>query len=283
MAFWEWVAAYYMCTPGEVMRVGLPSLMKPSGDTEEEFTEEEFRPRTECYVALAPGLHDEGRLHEAFEKLERRAPRQYEALLELASAGTGSGFRRARWHGACCGPTMPCCMPSNARYIVSAERERTVERGGSAFRLPELTPAQLAALESLRGQFARKPAALLHGITGSGKTEVYIHLIAEVLARGGDVLLLVPEIALTAQLIERMERIFGSRVTPYHSKLTNRRRTETYLRLNRSQGASSWSACARRYSCRSNGCSWSSSTRSTMPVTSRPTLRRVTTRATAPW
>ena len=112
-------------------------------------------------------------------------------------------------------------------YIVSAERERTVERGGSAFRLPELTPAQLAALESLRGQFARKPAALLHGITGSGKTEVYIHLIAEVLARGGDVLLLVPEIALTAQLIERMERIFGSRVTPYHSKLTNRRRTET--------------------------------------------------------
>ena len=112
MAFWEWVAAYYMCTPGEVMRVGLPSLMKPSGDTEEEFTEEEFRPRTECYVALAPGLHDEGRLHEAFEKLERRAPRQYEALLELASAGDGE---RTRWHGACCGPTMPCCMPSNAR------------------------------------------------------------------------------------------------------------------------------------------------------------------------
>ena len=56
------------------------------------------------------------------------------------------------------------------------------------------------------------------------------------LARGGDVLLLVPEIALTAQLIARMERIFGSRVTPYHSKLTNRRRTETYLRLNRSEG-----------------------------------------------
>ena len=68
---------------------------------------------------------------------------------------------------------------------------------------------------------------MLHGITGSGKTEVYIHLIAEVLARGGDVLLLVPEIALTAQLIERMERIFGSRVTPYPSKLTNRRRTAT--------------------------------------------------------
>ncbi|MDE5962850.1 MAG: primosomal protein N', partial [Alistipes sp.] len=78
--------------------------------------------------------------------------------------------------------------------------------------------------------------ALLHGITGSGKTEIYIHLIAEVLAAGGDVLLLVPEIALTAQLIERMERIFGSRVTAYHSKLTPQRRTETYLQLNRSEG-----------------------------------------------
>ena len=236
-ALWEWIAAYYMCSAGEVMRVALPSLMKPSGDTEEEFAEDEFRPRTECYVALARELHDEGRLHEVFEKLGRRAPKQYEALLEIASAGdetrisTGEVARRllradyAVLHAL-----------ERKGHIVCTERERTVERGGSAFRLPELTPAQLAALESLRGQFARKPAALLHGITGSGKTEVYIHLIAEVLARGGDVLLLVPEIALTAQLIGRMERIFGSRVTPYHSKLTNRRRTETYLRLNRSDG-----------------------------------------------
>ena len=236
-ALWEWIAAYYMCSAGEVMRVALPSLMKPSGDTEEEFAEDEFRPRTECYVALARELHDEGRLHEVFEKLGRRAPKQYEALLEIASAGdetrisTGEVARRllradyAVLHAL-----------ERKGHIVCTERERTVERGGSAFRLPELTAPQREALGSLREQFAEKPAALLHGVTGSGKTEIYIHLIAETLARGGDVLLLVPEIALTAQLIGRMERIFGSRVTPYHSKLTNRRRTETYLRLNRSQG-----------------------------------------------
>ena len=236
-ALWEWIAAYYMCSAGEVMRVALPSLMKPSGDTEEEFAEDEFRPRTECYVALARELHDEGRLHEVFEKLGRRAPKQYEALLEIASAGdetrisTGEVARRllradyAVLHAL-----------GRKGHIVCTERERTVERGGSAFRLPELTAPQREALGSLREQFAEKRAALLHGVTGSGKTEIYIHLIAETLARGGDVLLLVPEIALTAQLIGRMERIFGSRVTPYHSKLTNRRRTETYLRLNRSQG-----------------------------------------------
>lgn len=237
MAFWEWVAAYYMCSLGEVMRVALPSLMKPSGDTEEEFAGDEFRPRTECYVVLAAELRDETRLHEVFEKLERRAPKQYEALLEVASAGdetrisTGEIARRllqadyAALHAL-----------ERKGFIVARERVRAVERGGSVFRLPELTPPQREALDSLREQFAEKPTALLHGITGSGKTEIYIHLIAEVLARGGDVLLLVPEIALTAQLIARMERIFGSRVTPYHSKLTDRRRTETYLRLNRSEG-----------------------------------------------
>lgn len=238
MAFWEWVASYYMCSVGEVMRVALPSLMKPSGDTEEEFSDDEFRPRTECYVALARELHDETAFHKVCEKLERRAPKQYEALLELASAGdetrisTGEVARRllradyAVLHAL-----------ERKRLIVCTERERTVERGGSAFRLPELTPHQRQALDELREQFAAgKTTALLQGITGSGKTEIYIHLIAEVLARGGDVLLLVPEIALTAQLIARMERIFGSRVTPYHSKLTNRRRTETYLRLNRSEG-----------------------------------------------
>ena len=57
MALWEWVASYYMCSVGEVMRVALPALMKPSGDTEEEFSDDEFRPRTECYVALARELH----------------------------------------------------------------------------------------------------------------------------------------------------------------------------------------------------------------------------------
>ncbi len=237
-ALWEWIASYYLCTLGEVMRVALPALMKPSGDSEEEFCKEEFRPATEYYVALSPALQQEESLHALFEKLARRAPKQYEALLEIASAedetriSTGEIARRLLRadYGV-------LHALERKRYILTSQRERSVERGGSSFRLPELTPHQQLALDNLRTAFANgSSTVLLQGITGSGKSEVYIHLIAEVLARGGDVLMLVPEIALTAQLIERMERIFGSRVTPYHSKLTPRRRTETYLRLNRSEG-----------------------------------------------
>lgn len=238
LALWEWIASYYMCTPGEVMRVALPALMKPSADTQEAFAEEEFRPRTERYLSLAVSLRDEDRFHEACEKLERRAPKQYEALLEIATTGNGTSISTGEVARRLLRAEYPVLQALCRKgYLVAAEHERSVERGGASFLLPELSLAQRTALETLRAEFdVGKSTVLLHGVTSSGKTEIYIHLIAEVLARGGDVLLLVPEIALTAQLIERMERIFGSRVTPYHSKLPPRRRTETYLRLNRSEG-----------------------------------------------
>ena len=121
--------------------------------------------------------------------------------------------------------------------LVDLQRENSRLRAGSGDWFDGLTSPKCQALQSVVERIAPSDATvLLSGETGSGKTEIYIHLIAEVLADGGDVLMLVPEIALTTQLIERMERIFGSRVTPYHSKLTDRKRTETYLRLNGSSG-----------------------------------------------
>lgn len=236
-ALWEWIADYYMCTLGEVMRMALPSLLKPSGRSEEEFAREAFRPRTECFAALAPGLRDASRLHELFERLARRAPKQYAALLAIADAAGDSlcGEVPARLLEA---PRPVLRSLESKGCIVLAERPRASGRPDDArFLLPEPSPHQRQALESMRAQFAAGcGTVLLHGVTGSGKTEIYIHLIAETLAAGRDVLMLVPEIALTSQLVERMERIFGSRVTPYHSKLPARRRTESYLRLNRSEG-----------------------------------------------
>lgn len=234
MALWEWIAEYYMCTLGEVMRAALPALMKPSGRDAASFTQELFRPRREWFAALAPGLRSPDGAEQALAGL-RRAPRQAETLQELVHAlqDDPSAEVPVRLLGA----GLPLLQAlERKKLIVLSKRAPDVAGPQETFRLPVLTPSQQAALHAIVQQFTHRETVLLYGVTGSGKTEVYTHLIARTLRRGQDVLLLVPEIVLTSQLVERMERTFGSRVTVYHSRLGDRRRTETYLRLCRSEG-----------------------------------------------
>ena len=236
MRLWEWIADYYMCSLGEVMRAALPSLLKPLGFSQEEFDLRCFRPRTLKWVSLAARTATAEALNETFERL-KRAPRQYEALIELADALGGELF----------GGAVPARRVTSDTAVLRALEKKgivTVEEREAAgpqavegeFVLPLLSEAQQGAARQIREQWQRLDTVLLHGATGSGKTEIYITLMAEQLAAGRDVLMLVPEIALTAQLIARLRRVFGDRVTSYHSGLTDRQRTETYLRLNRSRG-----------------------------------------------
>lgn len=223
MRFWEWIADYYMCTLGEIMRMALPSMTKPKGGDETEFRQEEFRPRTESFVI--PGAMPDA---ETSARIERRAPKQHALLQALSSAGE---LRRSECDAA-------ALAALRRKGFVNIE-ERVVETGatsGADFVLPELTAAQGAALNEIDALFATKPTVLLRGVTGSGKTEIYMHMAARELAAGHDVLCLVPEIAMSSQLVGRFESVFGDRVLPYHSKLADRRRTETYMRLSRSEG-----------------------------------------------
>ena len=239
MRLWEWISEYYMCTIGEVMRMALPSMIKPQGRDDEEFSADEFRHRTEPYVALTEQWQDAEALRSECERIARRAPRRSEVLQFIASVPDSqkNSFGEIPRRLIDCDSAVLAAL-RKAGYITIAERERSAERpDGVSFNLPQLTPSQQRVLEEIKSsQASGRTVHLLHGITGSGKTEIYMSLIAEVLARGGDVLMLVPEIALTSQLIERMERVFGSRITAYHSKLTMLRRTESYLRLCRSGG-----------------------------------------------
>ena len=239
MRFWEWMADYYMCTLGEVMRMALPSMAKPRGRSEEEFSAEVFRPRTEQYVALAEVWRDAGALSAECDRIRRRAPRRCEALETLAAFGdegrTEDGAIPRRLLDID-GAVLAALRKGG--YVDVTERERRAERGGyPRFAPPHLTDVQARAADEIRASWASGVTThLLRGVTGSGKTEIYMNLMAETLASGGDVLMLVPEIAFTSQLVERMERVFGSRVTAYHSKLTVLRRTETYMRLLHSEG-----------------------------------------------
>lgn len=234
---WEWLADYYMCTLGEVMRMALPSLIKPQGASVEEFAAEEFQPRTESFVALRAEWQVEGTLLAEIERISRRAPKRSEALQAILTFSQKHDFQPfPRRLLECDAPLISALQ--KAGYIELSQRERVIEsRHDLEPLLPQLTPAQQSVAEQIRqSQSEGRRVHLLRGITGSGKTEIYMTLIADVLARGGDVLLLVPEIALTSQLIERMRRVFGKRVTTYHSKLTALRRTEAYLRLTASEG-----------------------------------------------
>lgn len=232
---WEWIADYYLCTLGEVMRVALPSLMKPSGSGEEEFAADEFHPRREWFIALAgEALSQEG-LTAALERLGRRAPRQKEALEQITEAAP-AGEETPRSALGIDRAALAALV--NKGLVVCTEREIAPGEAlrPARYHLPVLSSAQQTALKQVQTGFEEHSTVLLRGVTGSGKTEIYIHRIAQVLETGGQVLLLVPEIALTGQLVGRLERVFGDRVIAYHSKLTDRRRTETYLRLRSSAG-----------------------------------------------
>ena len=97
--------------------------------------------------------------------------------------------------------------------------------------MPALTGHQASALDKIHKSWLDKDVTLLHGVTSSGKTELYIHLIDYVLRQGRQVLYLVPEIALTTQLTTRLQRVFGDKVLIYHSKFSDNERVEIWQRL----------------------------------------------------
>lgn len=234
---WEWIAEYYMCTIGEVMRVALPALAKPSATTLSELDERSIEPPTETFVALAEELRTEEALAAYVAKHGRKAPRRTKTMDRIAALAierrSADGFVPRRLVDA-----ETVHIADLKRRGLIELREATIEdtHDKNDFLLPTLSEAQQRTLDAIDEGHRNNKVALLHGVTGSGKTEIYVHLIARTLAEGRDVLVLVPEIVITSQLVERLERIFEGRTTTYHSRLTPLRRGETFLRLASSAG-----------------------------------------------
>ncbi len=216
MRFWEWVADYYICSVGEVMRVALPSIIKAKARCEEEFSE--YTPKREVTVSVVAEAFTE----EVRAKMMRRAPKRYEALCAIEQAG---GLLSRQMVDLDATSLRALCK---AGLVEMGERDYKLNSEWSKTLLPRLSEAQSSALDAIRNGLVDKRVALLHGVTSSGKTEIYTHLIEERLSRGEDVLFLVPEISLTTQLVERMRALFGESVTVYHSKLTPIQRTKLY-------------------------------------------------------
>ncbi len=119
--------------------------------------------------------------------------------------------------------------------IYNKEISRFSYSGASSGTLPDLSAAQKKAYDDVMRAFSDKDVTLLHGITSSGKTEIYIHLIDYVLRQGKQALMLVPEIALTTQLTRRLQKVFGEKVLIYHSKFSDSERVELWRRMLKSK------------------------------------------------
>jgi primosomal protein N' (replication factor Y) (superfamily II helicase) len=294
LAFWKWMASYYMCTLGEVASTALPSSLKLASETkillQEHYrelddsilTDKEFlilegleihgemnlveiaelldqkavmpliksmidkrfvitvedlklryKPKTAEFVYLHPSLHNEEKLQEAFSQIENRAPKQLEMLLAYLREDPDYqlGVSKVKLQKMVNGDAQLSKKLVEKEVFEIRVREigRLSEYQLELEKDKELSEDQERALKEIKQSFEKKDVCLLYGVTGSGKTEVYVSLIRETLERGEEVLYLIPEIALTTQLIKRLQKYFGNQVGVFHSKFNVQERAEIWL------------------------------------------------------
>lgn len=219
LKLWEWLSSYYMCTLGEVMAAALPS----------EIIDDNYSAATTQYIQLAPAYLAKEAQEQLFGELKRakkqeqlvqdflRLAQNYQVERRLLLEQTGVS-------GAILRTLIDKGVFLEEKRPISRLRQYT----GETQKPHSLDSQQSRAIAEIRESWQEKNVTLLHGVTSSGKTEVYIHLIEEVLQQGKQVLYLVPEIALTTQLTDRLQAVFGDKLVVYHSKFSNAERVEIY-------------------------------------------------------
>lgn len=195
-----------------------------------------YKPKTETRVRLTEAACNERRLHFFFDELQRRAPKQLDLLMKYIELSGCLGGREVKEvskaellkrSGAT--PVVFSGLVDKGVFEVYQQEVGRLETVSQAvMSLNELNVHQQRAFDEIRASFRVKNVCLLHGVTSSGKTEIYIHLIDEAVRQGKQVLYLLPEIALTTQITERLKRVFGSRLGIYHSKFPDAERVEVW-------------------------------------------------------
>ena len=291
LKFWKWIAGYYMCSEGEVLRSALPSayllesetvvqLVKLEAEVEVELSDDEFlllealerqstlkiqeiikildkktvlpvinklveknlvvvnqeiheqyKPKLERYVKLDPAFSSEEKIHELLDVLDR-APKQREVILTYFSLSARSRkpikITDLSKESGGSAAVIKSLIDKQILEEYFIQTDRVGYSGGEENDSLQLNEFQDQALEEIEASFTSENVCLLHGITSSGKTEIYVKLIEKVIASGKQVLYLLPEIALTTQLITRLQHYFGEKVSVYHSKYSVNERVEVY-------------------------------------------------------
>ena len=219
LKLWEWLSSYYMCTLGEVMAAALPS----------EIIDDNYSAATTQYIQLSPAYLAKEAQEQLLGEL-KRAKKQEQLVRDfLRLAKNYQVERRVLLEQTGVSGAILRTLIDKGIFI---EEERPISRlrqyNGETQQPHPLDNQQSKAIKEIRDSWKEKNVTLLHGVTSSGKTEVYIHLIEEMLQQGKQVLYLVPEIALTTQLTDRLQAVFGDKLVVYHSKFSNAERVEIY-------------------------------------------------------
>ena len=232
LKLWQWISDYYLSPIGDVYKAALPAGLK---------AEDGYHPKTETYIRLTPQYQSATALHIALNVLSR-AKKQLDAFVEyLALSGWDQIEEDSTIHvNEITREELMNVSGASTLTIKELEKRQMLEtyevevgrlnHGGEYH--PELiqplSAAQQKAHDEILFSMLKKNVTLLHGVTGSGKTEIYIHLIKLALERKEQVLYLLPEIALTVQMMQRLQRVFGDKLGIYHSKYSDAERVEIW-------------------------------------------------------
>lgn len=203
---------------------------------------ERYRPKKETIVSLTCGREEDDKLHGMFDLVTRSKAQQrvLMAYIDMSGwmqrdKGLDAVTRKDLLKRADVTPGVLRAMVDKGIFTIE---KRSVNRFRGAepeefgeIRVAELSEAQSRALSEVRTSFDSHRVTLLHGVTGSGKTEIYTYLIKDALEAGKQVLYLVPEISLTTQLTDRLRRVFGERLLVYHSKFSDNERVDIWRRM----------------------------------------------------
>ena len=204
-------------------------LLKKSAITIKEEIYEQYKPKLVKYVRLHPDYNSDDSLEKLLEQLSR-AKKQREAVLSFFQLSTGNKpikVKSLEDKANVSSSIIKSLVDKNIFEFYHIQTDR-IQFKGDTNSLKVLNKFQEKALTEIRESFTKKEVTLLHGITSSGKTEVYTKLIQEVLDKGKQVLFLLPEIALTTQIITRLQFYFGDQISVFHSKYTMNERVEVW-------------------------------------------------------
>ena len=233
MRLWQWIGYYYMAPLGDVYNAAMPGGLKST---------EKFKPKMELYVELASTYRSEQALHVALN-LVQRALKQAKTLTTFLSLShwdsldgdtPREGIKKVTKEelmneSHCTAAVVKALIDRGILVTYQLEIGRLNTNGESHLDLIKpLSLAQQNAYNGILMQMMKKDVVLLHGVTSSGKTEIYIHLIRKAIEEHKQVLYLLPEIALTVQIMERLHRVFGDRLGIYHSKYSDAERVEIW-------------------------------------------------------